>query len=520
MNITVPSTLNSTLNATDLACDTADDGPLDFLPHVVLNIAVIWLAARTCGWVFERVIRQPRVIGEILAGLLLGPSTFGVDLFNDLFPPKNVDTISVFGTIGLILYSLLIGVNFSYKTMSGKWLKIIGIGLAASLIPGIGGAPIGYWLSRSDSLGFIASGGNTIAFMFILASALATSALPVAAAILQEQKKTNTEFGRTVISASALVTLVMFGLLGIADVVHKGDPLWILPLRLLGVIGIGVFSFIAHHVWKYLIKIEKFEASKMENYTDVIVFITVSATLAGVASNYLGFTYLLGPFIFGVLFPPFRGNIRVTLAIVKRFTMLYLLPIFLAFSGLKTNFRLLKASHLPGIVVIILFGVLSKLSLTFIVRLSGFKWYTAFKTAALLNCRGLLVLIISLKGTEIGLIGDGGVVALVSLAVVSTGMTGPLLLLGDYFAPKTEEKSKMLENVSVDDDDSTNADSGIPTRSDSASDSSSDSDDDDSHSETTTPITSTKLSSKTVADPESSSSSESFKGTITRLQKC
>ncbi|MCH8876400.1 MAG: cation:proton antiporter [Chloroflexi bacterium] len=402
------------------------------MSEFLLGLALIWIAATGMGWLAVR-LGQPRVVGEIIAGVLLGPSVLGIELARAVFPQQSLFALRVLATIGLISFMYTVGLDFDMRVLKGSWSKVILLALASAAIPAALAWPLASILPQA---GFMQPGADPVAYRWFLAAALSVSAFPVAAVILYELEMIDSPLGELGIGTTAVVTVLMFVLLAYAEGIATGAPLSALGAKLLGLALLLVFLFLVFQPgWDHLARRnpDLFQRASSVH----IVFVFVLAVITAVATRLLGFTFLLGPFLLGAAVIPNPGLRRRLSDPLRWSTRWLLLPIFFVVSGLSTNLRLITPAMVFPILLVVLIGVVGKLGAIIPTgRALGLPWKESFLLASLLNCRGLLVLVIALAGQELGLIGPGLFIALVALSLLSTIMTGPLINLAT--GPRTK----------------------------------------------------------------------------------
>jgi len=373
----------------------------------------------------------PTVVGEIISGILLGPTVFGPALSDVIFPSENKLVISSLGTLGLIFYMFGVGLDFDVRQLKGVISCVLIAGFLATLFPALIAVPLAFLL-QDPSLGFSGGSGDVLPFLFMLASGLSVSALPVTAAILNEEHLFDSYLGRMGIGASAVVTVLMFLLLAVASNIAQGR-VWFTAVNVGGLLALTVALFAIQLCWTKLgqkntcISASLLARNRVGLTNTIFVSSVVLCVLAATATQVLGFTVLLGSFMVGVFFP-FDAHLRSsTKDVFGKVTLWLLLPTFLATSGLQTNMRTIRLEQLLGIALIVLGGIAGKLAITPAVKLLKLKWKESLFLASLLDCRGLLVLVVNLEGQALGLTGDGLFNALVLLALASTILTKPLI---------------------------------------------------------------------------------------------
>ncbi|HXH55794.1 cation:proton antiporter [Iamia sp.] len=424
---------------------------------VLLDIVIILIAARLCG-AAARKVGQPAVVGEIVAGILLGPTLLGPKLFelanppdflhcdvsnpattadgspfvasvsSCLFPAQARGVLGLLGQVALVFFMFLVGIEVNARTLKGKEKGIGLVSVGAVLVPVALAFVIAPILWNSDFVpGFGTDASpNRLGFTLFVGALLSVTAFPVMARILQEKGLTTSPMGATGIAAAGVVTILMFLIIASADGVAKEkDLLDIGRVWVIAAIYIAVMLLV---VKRLLAPLGRSYARTGKLSPDAFALFIGVAVASGYVADRIGINVIVGGFIAGLVIPEPRPEMwRELTNRIGEFTAVILLPIFLAFSGLNTDFTALTAAAVPGIIVLVVAGIVGKLvGGAVFARLGGLSWAEGRVIGVLMNCRGLLVLVAALVAVEAGAISPllqlGGVV----MALVTTAMTGPL----------------------------------------------------------------------------------------------
>ncbi len=424
---------------------------------VLLDIVLIIVAARLCG-ALARKVGQPAVVGEIVAGVLLGPSLLGPKLFElsnppeflhcdvsnaaanangtpfvanvsaCLFPPQAKSVLGVIGQIALIFFMFLVGIEVNNRALKGKEKGIGLVAVGAVVVPiALAFAITPFLFNERFVNGFgTAAEPSRLGFTLFVGALLSVTAFPVMARILQEKGLTTSPMGATGIAAAALVTILMFLTIATADGVAKEKDL--VDILRVWVIAALYIAFMLLVVKRLLAPLGRRYAETGVLSPDAFAIFIAVAVASGYAADRIGINVIVGGFMAGLAMPEPREALwRELTGRVGEFTAVILLPVFLAFSGLNTDFTQLQAAAVPGIIVLVVAGIVGKLlGGALFARLGGLSWAEGTVIGVLMNCRGLLVLVAALVAVEAGAISPllqlGGVV----MALVTTAMTGPL----------------------------------------------------------------------------------------------
>lgn len=423
----------------------------EVIPYVLADIAIILLAARIVGSVFER-LKQPRIVGEIIAGILIGPTILGGNLetltkvgagtTNDLYPFQAFGFLSLIGQIALVFYMFLVGAELDKDLLRGKGLKMGVMALAAVLVPiGLGFAIAGFY----DGVPWRGpTGQEATTFSLFLGAGLAVTAFPVMARILQEKGLLGSPMGAVGIGSAAIVTVLMFLTITAASasakdagVVDETGMRFLLVLALIAGLLLlrPVFAFIARRLYR--------EGEPLDG--NLLALMLVGALAAGLATDRIIGVALVGGFLFGAICVP--GVPGLAAAIIGRLqdaVIIFFLPIFLAVSGLQTNLRLLDDGKvIAGALVFLVLMIVGKLGAGFLAgRAVGLGTREAGAIGVLLNCRGLLILVVGLIGLQLKVITPEMQVVFVIGAIVTTMMTGPLV---DLLLPREEVRRRTAD---------------------------------------------------------------------------
>lgn len=418
---------------------------------VLLDILLILGVARLVGAVFVR-MGQPRVVGEIVAGVLLGPTLLGPTIFTwdnapaflrctdalaasgatpsittCLFPPQSTAVLGVIGQLGLTLFMFLVGLELDFRLTKGKERGIATVAAGVVVVPVLLGFVIGPALYNSM---FVGNFGTTdqpsqLGFSIMVGAILAVTAFPVMARILQEKGLTQTTMGSIGISAAALTTILMFLAVATGVSVAGDAGLGAILLKFaLTALYVGVMFVVVRPLLVPLgRRYDQAGTLGGTTFASVLMLVLASAYVA----HRLGLTVIVGAFLVGAILPARTGLFREFATRLSDLTAIVLLPIFLAFSGLQTDFTTLSVSFAGGLLLFLTAGIIGKwVGGAVAARLGGLTWAEGNVIGILMNCRGLLVLVAALIAFDQGIISAQLQVAAVLMALITTMMTGPL----------------------------------------------------------------------------------------------
>lgn len=413
---------------------------------VVLDVAVILAVARIVGSLFRR-IGQPRVVGEIVAGILLGPTLLGPELWpaftapawlscqagpagnpagalpsptECLFPVQTRSVLGAIGQLGLLLYSLLVGLEFDRRLVVGRWKGVLVVAIGVVAVPIAAGFLVAPMLTGAP---LQPAGASDVGFSLFIGAMLSVTAFPVLARILQEKGVTTTTMGSVAVAAAAVVTVLMFVTMAAANSVAGDGEALALVRRLL---GMAVYLIVMLAVAPRFVRAiaGRVPADDPGGSFVAVLLLTLSS---GYVAHQLGLTVIVGGFLAGIAMAQQEGVFEATALRLGDLTGIVLLPIFLAFSGLTTDFTRLSGDALAGITIFLIAGVASKWGAGLVLgRVGGLTWQEGNLVGVLMNCRGLLPLVVAMVGVQAGVITPVMQLGAVLMALITTAMTGPL----------------------------------------------------------------------------------------------
>ena len=389
----------------------------------MLDVLLVVVLARLLGDLANR-LRQPRAVGEIVAGILLGPTLIGRDLSLFLAPSEARPALSAIATLALVLFMFLVGVEFDASLIRGREGQAATLGLLSVAVPAGVGIPIAAVIQGPRFAG--PSGGSLLAFGLFVGACLAVTALPVIAHVLLERGELNTTAGGIGLAASAVASVAMFTFIGLASAVigAGGYVAFLVKLGLIGLVAV-VARFVLRPALRWALHRTWVPARGLSADGMTVVFggLLVSALVA----DRIGVNAMVGAFAWGVVMP---ADIDLRRALADRLgdvATVLLLPVFFAYSGLFTDFRLLSSPVLPVLGLVLAASVASKFVAALPARAFGMSWRETGVLGALMNTRGLVLLVVGLIGLDLGVITQAAFTIFVVVALVTNVMTGPLL---------------------------------------------------------------------------------------------
>ncbi len=395
----------------------------ELLSRVLLAVAVIIVAARLLGTAFRR-IGQPRVIGEIVAGILLGPSLVGLlfpNVTGFLFPAAVTDVLAVLSQFGLIFFMFLIGLELDHKLIRGSGHTAVLISHYSIVVPlvlGMGAALLVYPLVAS---------GNFTGFALFMGAAMAITAFPVLARILTDTGVYKTRLGALAITCAAVDDVTAWCILAIVvAIVRSAGPVDAITTIGLSLLFIVVMVAVVRPLAARLLVDRK---GRGPLNATVMSFLIAGLFLSAWATEMIGIHAIFGAFMFGAMLPRDRGIATRIIGRLEDITVLFLLPVFFAVVGLSTRIGLVTGGELwllTGLIVVI--AIIGKVGGSVVAGLAaGETLRSSTILGVLMNSRGITEIVILTVGRELGVISPALFTIMVIMALVTTFMTTPLL---------------------------------------------------------------------------------------------
>lgn len=396
----------------------------DYSIHFFLQIAVILLVCRVVGWAAHKFLGQPQVVGEMIAGVLLGPSLFGLvfpDLQAALFPKETRNILYVCAQVGVGLYMFLVGTTLRLDHFQSKAKSAVGVSVAGIVAPFLFAALITPFLL--DIPGLFAEGLGQGSATLFMGACIALTAFPMLARIINERGLANTSLGTLTLTAGAFDDAVSWCVLAIVLATFGGGP-GIALLAILG--GLGFAAFMYFFGRRLLIPLGRAVEARGEMSDTMLSIVLMLFALCAFVMDAAGIHAVFGGFILGVCMP--RGKLTEEIKRKVGPITILLVPVFFTYSGLNTQLSTVNSLSLLAIALgILLVSIAAKFGACwFAARLAGEDNRTALGIGALMNARGLMELIIINIGLQKGIIGPTLFAIMVLMAIVTTVMAGPL----------------------------------------------------------------------------------------------
>ena len=400
------------------------------MPNLLLllvQIGVVVGAARVIGLLFRR-IHQPQVMGEMVAGILLGPSLLGwvaPELSAALFPPSSLGFLNALSQVGLLVFMFLVGLELNPRLLRGRGHAALVTSHVSIVVPFFLGASLALYLYPRLSDGSVTFTG----FALFMGAAMSVTAFPVLARILTERDLLRTRVGTLTLACAAVDDVTAWCILaGVVVIVRSGGeglPLWVTLAGSAAFIALMIFV-----VRRGVARLETaFERRGGVVTQDVLAVVFLLTLASAWTTEWLGIHALFGAFLAGAVMPKGERFVHAVTEKLEDATVVLLLPLFFAFTGLRTRIGLVQGAEMWAFcLLIVAVAVAGKFGgSTLSARATGMTWREAGALGVLMNTRGLMELVILNIGLDIGVISPALFAMMVIMALVTTFMTSPLL---------------------------------------------------------------------------------------------
>ena len=406
---------------------------------LLLQLFVILATARVLGLVL-RYFGQSSVIGEMAAGIVLGPVVFGAiapELHAHVFEKGSIGALGGLSQLGLVLFMFIVGAELRLPSGDRKQLGAAGwIGVLSVLVPMALGLLVAVPLHDR-----LAPAGVTFwPFALFMASAMSMTAFPVMARILKDRQMTQTTIGRLSLTSAAIADVLVWMMLALVVVLAASHDWNQLARTVGGLAALGLVLFLG--VKPLLTRLIARYAANGRPDGALLAILLIGTFACAYATDILQVHAVFGAFLFGVCLP--RDD-RLLAALIERIeyvAILVLMPVFFALAGLNTTPEAFGGAGLGALLAILVVAIVGKVaSAAAGARIAGQPWSVSLAVGSLMNARGLMELIVIKVGLDIGVIGKDLFTMLMVMAIVTTLMAGPLLTLcaGRRSVPPREE---------------------------------------------------------------------------------
>ncbi len=398
---------------------------LDPLPRFIAQIMAIVLVARLIGLLARR-FGQPMVVAEITAGILLGPSVLGwllPEVSAALFAPDSLELLQVVSNLGLVLFMFLVGLEFDPSSSRGRGHVALLVSQATFVVP----LALGVLLALHLHGGLAGTEVSRFGFALFLAAVLASTAFPVLARILAERRLLRSRVGTVTITAAAIDDVLAWCLL--AFVVGWARAKGITAALLTTCLSIAYVAAMFLVVRPLLVRLARRVTSSAELGHDRIAAVMLVLFASSWATELIGIHALFGAFLLGAILPRDGGLAHALVDKLEDLVVVVLLPLFFAYSGVRTQIGLLDsaASWLTCALIIVVACIGKFGAGTLAAKLGGLSWRESTAVGVLLNTRGLIVLIMLNIGLDLGIVDPTSFTMLVIMALFTTFLATPVL---------------------------------------------------------------------------------------------
>lgn len=424
---------------------------LDTLTHnlqhplalLLAQIVTIVLVARLFGWICTK-IGQPTVIGEMIAGIVLGPSLVGMyfpEFSQALFPAQSLGNLQFLSQIGLILFMFIVGMELDLKVLRNKAHDAVVISHASIIIPFALGIGLAYFVYDS----FAPANVKFVSFALFVGIAMSITAFPVLARIVQERGIHKTRLGTIVITCAAADDITAWCLLAAVIAIVKAgsfvSSLYVIALSIVYVL------LMIKVVRPFLKRIGDLYSTKASLTKPIVAIFFLVLIISSYATEVIGIHALFGAFMAGAIMPENAKFRHIFVEKVEDVALVLLLPLFFVFTGLRTEIGLLNEWSLWKMTgIIILVAVVGKfVGSAIAARFVGQSWKDSLTIGALMNTRGLMELVVLNIGYDLGVLSPEIFAMLVIMALTTTFMTGPALDVINWFFKSSPVEEEITE---------------------------------------------------------------------------
>jgi Kef-type K+ transport system membrane component KefB len=396
------------------------------MPNTVLllsQIAVVLLAGQLMGRLLGR-IGQPRVMGEMLAGIMLGPSLLGwvaPGASAALFPASSLGFVNVLSQIGLVFFMFLVGLELDLRLLRGQGRVAVMTSHASIIAPFFMGSVLALLLYprlSDDSVSFTA-------FALFMGAAMSVTAFPVLARMITEWGITKTRLGAVAIASAAVDDVTAWCILAVVIVIARSSGTQSIAIMIGGTALYAVVMLtLVRWALRWLEGALRRHGGLSQDMVAIVVFVVV---LSAWTTERLGVHAVFGAFMAGVVMPRDERLARPLLERFHDLMVILFLPLFFAFTGLRTSIGLISGDLWAFFALIMLVAVAGKMFGSAVAaRSGGLSWREALAIGSLMNTRGLMELVVLNVGLDIGVISPALFAMMVLMALVTTFMTQPV----------------------------------------------------------------------------------------------
>ncbi|RNA63863.1 cation/H(+) antiporter [Chryseobacterium nematophagum] len=414
------------------------------LALLLAQIVTIILTARFFGWICIK-LKQPSVIGEMIAGIILGPSLLGMyfpEFSAFLFPKESLGNLQFLSQIGLILFMYIVGMELDLSVLRKKAHDAVVISHASIIIPFALGIGLSYFIYQE----FTPDGVQFTSFALFIAISMSITAFPVLARIVQERNLQKTKLGTIVITCAAADDITAWCILAaVIAIVKAGSFASSIYVILMAIAYVFLMIKI---IRPFLKRIADLQAGKSTINKPMVAIFFLTLILSAYATEVIGIHALFGAFMAGAIMPENTKFRTLFIDKVEDVALVLLLPLFFVFTGLRTQIGLLNDGHLwitAGFIILTaVIGKFAGSALT--AKFLRINWKDSLTIGALMNTRGLMELIVLNIGYDLGVLSPEIFAMLVIMALFTTFMTGPTLDFINYIFKSKKETDPSIHD--------------------------------------------------------------------------
>lgn len=417
------------------------------LAILLAQIVTVIIVARFFAWIFKK-MGQPTVIGEIIAGILLGPSLMGMyfpEFSAALFPAASLSNLQFLSQIGLIMFMFIVGIELDLNVLRNRAHEAVVISHASIVIPFALGMALSYFIYGS----FAPEDVSFLSFGLFMGIAMSITAFPVLARIVQERGMHKTKIGTVVITCAAADDITAWCILAaVVAIVNAGS--FVSSLYVI-VLAVGYVLLMISVVKPFLKRVGDLHTSPENLSKPVVAIFFLTLILSAYVTEVIGIHALFGAFMAGAIMPENPKFRNVFIEKIEDVALVLLLPLFFVFTGLRTEIGLLDDPYLWTVAFfILLVAVAGKfLGSALAAKFVGQTWSDSLAIGALMNTRGLMELVVLNIGYDLGVLSPEIFAMMVIMALITTFMTGPALdLISWAFKTRAMPETQQMGAVS------------------------------------------------------------------------
>ncbi|HKR13722.1 MAG TPA: cation:proton antiporter [Pyrinomonadaceae bacterium] len=427
LHSTAPAPVAHASSPVTAVVDSLKENARNPLSVLLMQIIVIIIVAGLFAGLFRR-LGQPPVMGEMVAGIVLGPSVLGLffpDVMTFIFPASSLETLRLLSQIGVVLFMFVVGMELNVKHVREKGSAAVMISHASIIVPFLLGTALSLFLYRD----LAPPETSFTAFALFIGVAMSITAFPVLARILEDRGLTQTSLGSIALTCAAVDDVTAWCILAlvIALVNATGVAVSITTMLFTLLFALGMLFIVKPWLGRFVKEAPSSTLHSRRLIAAMLALVLASAFI----TETIGIHALFGAFVAGVVMPSsidFRGFVKDKL---ETFSSAALLPLFFVFTGLRTQIGLLndwQGWALCGVIVLV--AIAGKLGGSMLMsRWTGMSWSQSFAIGTLMNTRGLVELVVLNIGYDLGILSGRIFAMMVLMALITTFMTGPLLSL-------------------------------------------------------------------------------------------